>query len=57
MQLWTAMKIILKRITIVVKGASELHNLLSSHHRANGEGVLIPMDDVSKRESREGHLG
>ena len=32
--------------------SSELHDLMSSHHRANGKGVHMPVGNISKTESR-----
>ena len=40
-------KIGTKVITPVTKTASESHDLLSSHQRADGKGVLIPVGDIS----------
>ena len=37
--------------------ASELHNLPSHHHRPNGEGIPVPVGDISKAEGREGRMG
>ena len=35
---------------------SKLHDLLSSHHRDNGEGILMSIDDILKIEGQEGSL-
>ena len=32
-------------------------DLVSRHHRTNGEGVKMPVDDISQVEGREGRLG
>ena len=39
------------------KRVSELHDLLGCHHRANGEGVQMPVGDILQVESREGRWG
>ena len=38
------------------KKASELKDLLSCHHRADGKGAHMPVGDILKEESREGVL-
>ena len=35
-------------ITLVVEEPGESHDLLSCHHRANGDDVHIPMGDISQ---------
>ena len=39
------------------KRVSGLHNLLSRHHRTNGEGVQVPVGDIPQVEGREGRVG
>ena len=42
-----------KLTTLVGKGASKLHDLLDSHHRANGKGVNISVGESSQIEGLE----
>ena len=36
---------------------NELHDLLSRHHRPNGEGIQIPVSDISKVKGWKSRLG
>ena len=42
--------------TPVVLRSSELHDLLSCHHKANGNGIHIPMGNIPKIKSCQGCL-
>ena len=40
----------------IALGASELHDFLNCHHSPNGEGIHIPVGDISQVESCKGRL-
>ena len=54
-QLQTAMKMTKWKLLHESLWDSELHHLLSCHHRPDRKSVYIPMEDFSQVESHKGH--